>query len=141
MRNTLDDLDELNPCNAELILLGHIANKMSLVSTYKRNLAADDFSSSETKKLWLTLVDYDKQYPGCEMEGIKFDAVYLLATADPERLFYGEYRKKPFKLVMEVRKLGGDVSADNEAYRTVTKMSLLRKLRAFGYNVKNNRAS
>ncbi len=136
MGNTLDDLDELNSCNAELILLGHIANKMSLISTYKHSITADDFSGSETKKLWLTLMDYDKQYPGSEMEETEFNAVYLLAAADPERLFYGEYRQKPFKLVREVRKLGGDVAADNEAFRTVSKMSLLRKLRTFGYNVK-----
>lgn len=127
--------DDLHDAMSEMILLGNIINRIELVGEYSDCLCDEDFTDKANRKLWQFLKEYYREYGAGELEEMKVNAKYLEMLARLKFKFDYEYHKKPFKLVKEYGGLGSAAPADNEAFKRVKKMSLLRQLDKIGYDV------
>lgn len=127
--------DDLHDVMSEMILLGNIINRIELVGEYSDCLCDEDFTDSVNRKLWLFLKEYYREYGAVELEEVRVNAKYMEMLDRLKFKFDYGYQKKPFKLVKEYRAFGAAVPPDNEAFRRVKKMSLLRRLNEIGYNV------
>lgn len=138
MINDEKDLSE-TPSNttAELILLGHIINNMSLLEQYGSCLQKNDFHDKPNRILYDFLCDYYRNF-GTEYSQDKVNILYLKWKSDNKEFSKHFSQAKVFwKNLKTLKKLGStNALVDNIHYQSVKKASCLRRLKEAGIDTK-----
>lgn len=128
------DLSEtLSNTTAELVLLGHIINNLSLLEQYGSCLQKYDFNDETGRILFDFLCDYYRNF-GTEYSEGKVNMLYLKWKADNQEFSKYFNSKKIFCENFRTLKGLGNANAlvDNIQYQAVKKASCLRHLKEAG---------
>ena len=119
----------------EMILIGNILNTPALMNEYNRTLLASDFSDPVTRDIYLCLQEYARLYDDDEVTEPHFNATLVNLRQEHSTLCRSLNQKKPWKIVYDIKRLGGKSTADSWVYQDVKKRSILRNMHSSGYNV------
>lgn len=147
---TMSFSEEYQISTAEMILLGHIINNLSLLEQYSACLTKEDLQDGSMRVLYNFLCDFHKNYNteksiefGLEKSMNKVNMLYLkwkIGDKDFQKYFASD---KKFREILRTLKYLGDENAlvDNMHYHMVKKASCLRQLKESGIDtsfIENN---
>lgn len=109
-------------------------NSPELITAYQNTLSADDFSDAYVKELYYCLQEYVKLFPGEAVEELYFNSMLLQLFEDHVKLKHVRL-KDGWKNARDIKRLGVKSQPDNEAYKSVKKYAMLRRIEDGGYNI------